>query len=159
MCREHCLHCAFKSRCQSGTGARGASIRQSVSDVAEGRSDTVDADPKLWVLGSGSVFHEHQTCIGLYLKTCLVRYPGGTPHVALDIGSTTGVAWYLSGPSDYFISIVPGSRTTVIARHRLCGHSVRLSRIRRFCGYILSICQSKGKTPLVDVDCLSRWQW
>ena len=27
MFRNDCLHCAFRSRCQSGTGARGASIR------------------------------------------------------------------------------------------------------------------------------------
>lgn len=85
MCREHCLHCAFDSRCQSGTGARGASIRHSVSDVAGEHSDTVDANPKLWVLGPGSIFHEHQTCIGLYLTACLVQFSGATPHVALDI--------------------------------------------------------------------------
>jgi hypothetical protein len=158
MSREHCLHCAFDSRCQSGTGARGASIRHSVSDVAEEHSDTVDANPELWVLGPGNIFHEHQTCIGLYLTACLVQFSGATPHVALDIDPTIGVAWYLSGPSDSSISIVPGSRTTVIARHRLCGHSVHLSRIRRFFGYILSICQLKGKTPLADVDCLSGCQ-
>lgn len=85
MSRDHCLHCAFGSRCQSGTGTRGASTRHSLSDVAEERSDTVDANPKLWVLVSGSVFHEHQTCIGLYLTACLVHVPGATPHVAFGI--------------------------------------------------------------------------
>lgn len=93
MSRDLCLHCAFESRCQSGTGARGASIRHSVSDVAERRSDAVEANPRLWVLGSGSIFHEHQTCIGLYLTTCLVHFPGATsPHAALDIVLTNAVA-------------------------------------------------------------------
>lgn len=84
--RDHCLHCAFRSRCQSGTGARGASIRSPVSDVAEERTRTdhaLDANPRFWVLVSGSNFDEHQTCIGLHLTTCLVQFPGATPPLHL----------------------------------------------------------------------------
>jgi len=84
--RDHCLHCAFRSRCQSGTGARGASIRSPVSDAVEERTDTdhaVDANPRLWVLVSGSIFHEHQACIGLHLTTCPVHFPGATPLLHL----------------------------------------------------------------------------
>jgi hypothetical protein len=107
MSRDHCLHCACRSRCQSGTDARGASVRHSVSDVVERRSDTVNAHPMLWMLGSGSVFHEHQTCIGLYLTACLVQFPGTTPQVALDIDLKTAIAWSFLGPLGPFISVVP----------------------------------------------------
>jgi hypothetical protein len=83
--RNDCLHRAFRSRCQSGTGVRGASIRPPVSDVAEERSNTIDANPRLWLLVSGNSSHEHQTCIGLHLTTCLRAFAGSHSPVALEV--------------------------------------------------------------------------
>jgi hypothetical protein len=64
--RDRCLHCAFKSRCQSGTGA---SIRASVPVMWPG-SPSICISPKIWLTLLGYTFREHQTCIGLHSTTC-----------------------------------------------------------------------------------------
>lgn len=63
------------------------------------RSGSVDANPRLWVMVSGSIFHEHQACIGLHDASHDVSraFPGSHSPVAPDMELTIAVAWYFLG--------------------------------------------------------------